>query len=106
MAGAPDGGLRAIWQEEDPSTRPPGEPKGTTNLWYREWSPVTGWSPHIVQLFSTPGDTTFFEIAVDGIGLSHIVFTDDTGRGTNNYTPYYMRGVDTFFTAPHWIVPQ
>ena len=42
LAAAPDGGIRVIWDEEDPGQR--GGicgTRGCRDVWYREWSPTT-----------------------------------------------------------------
>src|SRR6185437_9586778 len=73
---------------------------------YREWSPVTGWDRHLVQLFSTPGETNGYAISVDAAGVSHIVFDDDSHRPARDTTVYYMSGQGTTFTRPQPVVPQ
>jgi hypothetical protein len=107
FAAAPDGGLRVIWNEEDPNQRNGVcGARGCRDIWYREWSPVTGWDRHLVQLFRSPGETNGYAISVDAAGVSHIVFDDDSHRPARDTTIYYVRGQGTTFTAPQPVVPQ
>ncbi len=105
FAAGPDGGLRVIWNEVDPNNTV-CEGRGCRDVWYREWSPVSGWSPQLVQLFSTPGETNGYNIAVGPDGDSYITFDDDSNRPSKDVTTYYMHGRGTNFTAPVAVVPQ
>ena len=101
FATAPDGGLRLAWTGQVRSG-------GEVDVFYREWSPASGWNPNIVQLFTTAGngDTKALEIVTDKNNLTHVVWDDDTGRGETNVTAYYLRGSGPSFTAPQQIFPQ
>ena len=107
IAAAPDGGLRVIWNEEDPNQRN-GDcgTRGCRDLWYREWAPATGWDSHLVQLFSDAGDSNGYSISVDPSGVSHIIYDDDTTRPSKDTTIYYIHGRGTTFSAPQAVVPQ
>ena len=105
FAAGPDGSLRVIWNEVDPNNTV-CEGRGCRDVWYREWSPATGWSPQLVQLFSPPGETTGYNIAVGPDGDSYITFDDDSNRPSKDVTTYYMHGRGTNFTAPVAVVPQ
>jgi hypothetical protein len=101
FATAPDGGLRLVWT----GIANPAVPEA--DAFYREWAP-SGWSPTIVQLFSTAGgmNSSGLEIVTDSTGVNHIVWDDDTGRAQNNVATYYIRGRPGSFTAPQAVVPQ
>ncbi len=99
---APDGGLRFAWTGVATSGGSEADP------FYREWTPSGGWSANIVQLVADSGDmnSRAVELMVDATGMSHIVWDDDTGRGAQNVTAYYVQGRGTTFTTPQQIVPQ
>jgi hypothetical protein len=109
LAAAPDGGIRVIWDEEDPGQRNGiCGARGCRDVWYREWSPTTGWDTHLVQLFSDYGETNGlgYDIAVDPSGLAHIVFDDDAGRQYKDVTTYYLSGRGTTFTRSNLAFPS
>jgi hypothetical protein len=105
FAASPDGGLRVIWNEVDPNNTV-CEGRGCRDVWYREWSPVSGWSPNMVQLFSTPGETNDYGIAVDSTGEAYITFDDDSHRPSKDVTTYYIHGRGTTFSAPEAVYPS
>jgi hypothetical protein len=82
------------------------EGRGCRDVWYREWSPVSGWSTNMVQLFSTPGETNDYGIAVDSTGEAYITFDDDSHRPSKDVTTYYIHGRGTTFSAPEAVYPS
>ena len=97
LAASPDGGLRASWADErcDPRTEP-----RETEVYYREWSPDTGWNNKpLVRITNSSGEDYYTAIAVDNSGRSHIVWSDDQGRETHDYNFAYASGLGTTFSA-------
>jgi len=101
------GGLRMVWDQEDPNTANGAcGARGCRNPWYTEWTAAGGWTLNLVELVDDPGETNGYGVAVEPSGVADIVFDDDTGRTHGDVTTYYMRGQGTSFTAPVWVVPQ
>ncbi len=101
FAADPFGGIRIIWDQIDP---PSGQGR---DVWYREWTPDGGWSPNLVQLFRTSGDTAGngYNISVDQSGTAHIVYQDDTALG-GVALAYYVEGKGTLFSRPQQLFSQ
>ncbi|MEO6457741.1 MAG: S-layer homology domain-containing protein, partial [Chloroflexia bacterium] len=98
LAASPDGGIRATWADEQCDPR--YEPR-ETDVYHREWSPDTGWNNKpIVRITNSPGEDYYTALTVDDAGMSHIVWSDDTGRANHDFDFAYSTGAGTNFSAP------
>ena len=98
LASDPNGGFRLAWADEqcDPRTNP-----RTTDLYYREWVPGTGWNNQpLVRVVVDSGEVYNHAIAVDDSGVAHILFDDDTDRAFHDYIIRYVSGSGTTFSPP------
>jgi hypothetical protein len=94
----PTGGMRLSWNDE--TCDPRSDPR-STDMYYREWVPGTGWDGKpLVRIEANDGEAYTNAIAVDQSGLAHIMYSDDTGSGFHNYQMFYITGKGTSFSAP------
>jgi hypothetical protein len=92
------GGIRAAWIDEQCAPRT--DPR-STDAYYREWVPGTGWDNRpIVAVDRSPGQQFWISAAVDNTGKAHLGYGSDADRGRDNYTFALASGSGTSFTAP------
>ncbi|MDQ3927541.1 MAG: S-layer homology domain-containing protein, partial [Chloroflexota bacterium] len=92
-----NGGLRMAWADErcDPASDPPSR-----DIYYREWTPDTGWEGHpIVRVVTNSGDSYYPDLAVDRGGNAHIVWGDKTSSPIDYYRMFYAVGKGTTFSG-------
>jgi hypothetical protein len=98
LAADPAGGIRLAWADEqcDPRTDP-----RQNDIYYREWQPGSGWTTGPIRIVRDPGDAFENGLAVDGGGISHIVYGSDPGtRLHGNYRLFYVSGQGDKWSAP------
>jgi hypothetical protein len=92
------GGIRAAWVDEQCAPRT--DPR-STDIYYREWVPGSGWdNKPIVGVDQSGGQQFWAGIAVDNTGKAHIGYGSDADRGRDNYTFALASGSGTTFGEP------
>jgi hypothetical protein len=92
------GGIRVAWIEEQ--CNPRTDPR-STDAYYREWVPSTGWDNQpIVLVDGSGGQQYYIGIAVDNAGKAHLGYGSDADRPRDTYTLAMVSGSGTVFTAP------
>jgi hypothetical protein len=91
------GGIRLAWIEEQ--CNPRTDPR-STDTYYRQWVPGTGWDNQPLVLVDGSGGQQYYPgIAVDNSGMAHIGYGSDNSRGRDNYTLAMVSGSGTVFSA-------
>jgi hypothetical protein len=96
LAPDPAGGMRLAWADErcNPRNPPPEGPWG--DIYYREWTPQSGWTGNPVPVSLGVGDGAQTAMVVDNAGVAHIAWV--VGEYQSDTLIYYSEGRGTSFT--------